>query len=891
MSDGIRRLTAALADRYTIERELGAGGMATVYLAEDLRHERQVAIKVLKPELAAVLGAERFVQEIKTTASLQHPHILPLFDSGAADGFLFYVMPFIDGETLRAKLDRETQLGVDEAIRITCEVADALDYAHGKGVVHRDIKPENILLANGRPMVADFGIALAVSAAAGGRMTETGLSLGTPHYMSPEQATADKEITGRSDIYSLASVLYELLTGDPPHTGSSAQQIIMKIVAEEAAPVTKVRKSVPPNVVAALSQALEKVPADRFRTALEFADALGNPNFTTTRHQAAAPAAASRRNALLLGVVAVVAGSAGVFAGRALAGSGGANASDDPVHAALPLGDSVVLRPINNASLAISPDGRRVAFVGVNGASSGLWVRELGSDHAVSLPGTNGGEAPFFSPDGQTVAFLRSTGSGADVLTTPASGGSVQTIVKAAASGYGASWGDDGYIYYSDRGASLARVPAIGGNSEVVATADTARGIHETDYPDVLPGSRYAVVQLYKGAVEVSSVGLIDLATGATRELAPATYARYVDPGILAFANAAGEISVMRFDPGKGVLLDPTPTLVLSGVQRENSNGTVAFAVARNGTLVYIAGRSGGDRLVRVTMDGTIAPVDSSLNGSFSAAALSPDGRSVALSRNDAGAEGVWIKQLPKGALTRLTGDEPGADRPAWTPDGRSVAFLAIRGGRRAVWIRRADGSDPSARPLSPPGLELDEVAFDPRGRFVVFRTYGSASGSRHLMVMPSSGDSAPRLLIASAFDHYAPAVSPDGHWIAYVSEESGRAEVLVRPFPNADSARIAVSVGGGYGPAWAKDGHTLYYRDPRGAMMAVEIRTTPAFSHGTPRTLFFDPGLLSSQYHRSYDVAPDGTGFLMIEAQQQANAQIRVVLGWRQQIERAAAR
>jgi serine/threonine-protein kinase len=242
------KLDSPLADRYRIERELGAGGMATVYLAEDPKHDRKVAIKVLKPELAAVLGAERFVQEIKTTAALSHPHILPLFDSGEAAGFLYYVMPYIKGETIRDKLNRETQLRVEEAVRITTEVADALDYAHRNGVIHRDIKPENILLHDNRPMVMDFGIALAVSAAAGGRMTETGLSLGTPHYMSPEQATADKEISARSDIYSLASVLYEMLAGQPPHSGGSAQQIIMKIVAEEAAPVTRMRKAVPANV-------------------------------------------------------------------------------------------------------------------------------------------------------------------------------------------------------------------------------------------------------------------------------------------------------------------------------------------------------------------------------------------------------------------------------------------------------------------------------------------------------------------------------------------------------------------------------------------------------------------------------------------------------------------
>ncbi|HEX6941948.1 MAG TPA: protein kinase [Gemmatimonadaceae bacterium] len=310
------RLSAALADRYRIERALGTGGMATVYLAEDLKHDRKVAIKVLKPELAAVLGAERFVVEIKTTASLQHPHILPLFDSGTADGFLFYVMPYIQGETIREKLNRETQFGVDEAVRIAREIADALDYAHRHGVIHRDIKPENLLLHDGRAMVMDFGIALAVSAAAGGRMTETGLSLGTPHYMSPEQATADKEITGRSDVYSLASVLYEMLAGVPPHEGGSAQQVIMRIIADTPRPVSELRKSVPPNVSAALVKALEKLPADRFDSAKEFSAALASPHFGERTQQTVAGTRQGRdwRWTLAAGVaMGVIAGAAAMF--------------------------------------------------------------------------------------------------------------------------------------------------------------------------------------------------------------------------------------------------------------------------------------------------------------------------------------------------------------------------------------------------------------------------------------------------------------------------------------------------------------------------------------------------------------------------------------------------
>ena len=245
MPELLNRLQVALADRYRIEGEIGAGGMATVYLAQDLRHDRRVALKLLRPELSAVIGAERFLAEIKLTANLQHPHILPLFDSGEADGFLFYVMPFVEGESLRGRLTREKQLPVAEAVRIAAEVASALDYAHRHGVVHRDIKPENILLHDGRALVADFGIALAASKAGGARMTETGMSLGTPHYMSPEQAMGEREITARSDVYALGVVLYEMLTGDPPFTGSTAQAIVARVLTESPRPILPQRHTHP----------------------------------------------------------------------------------------------------------------------------------------------------------------------------------------------------------------------------------------------------------------------------------------------------------------------------------------------------------------------------------------------------------------------------------------------------------------------------------------------------------------------------------------------------------------------------------------------------------------------------------------------------------------------
>ena len=353
--------------------------MATVYLAHDEKHDRKVALKVLEPELAAVLGADRFVVEIRTTASLQHPHILPLFDSGIADGFLYYVMPYIEGEMIRDKLNRETQFGVDEAIRLAREVAEALDYAHRRGIIHRDIKPENVLLHDGRAMVMDFGIALAVSAAAGGRMTETGLSLGTPHYMSPEQATAEKELSPRSDVYSIARVLYEMLAGQPPHVGGAAQQVIMRIITEAARPVSDFRKNVPPNVVAALSKALEKLPADRFDSAKQFADALGNATFAVAGGAAPVARATSRRAwyASPLPYAAALAAALGVIAWQTSRNTTTAT-SNAPMRFVVksPAGGIAVGRHFESS---ISADGRRIAFIARDGSATRIHVQEVGS--------------------------------------------------------------------------------------------------------------------------------------------------------------------------------------------------------------------------------------------------------------------------------------------------------------------------------------------------------------------------------------------------------------------------------------------------------------------------------------------------------------------------------
>ncbi len=399
-------LAAALKDRYRIERELGAGGMAYVYAAHDLRHDRPVALKVLRPELAAALGAERFLAEIRTTAKLQHPHILGLIDSGDVDGTLFYVMPLVKGESLRARLEREKQLPIEEAVRIARDAAVALDYAHREGVIHRDIKPENILLQDGQAMVADFGIALAVAQAGEQRLTQSGWFMGTPQYMSPEQALGERQLTPRSDVYSLGCVLYEMLAGEPPFTGPTAQAIVARTMASEPHPIATTRPSVPAHVATAVHIALRKVAADRFATAQAFADALAG-NASALMDQ---PRAHQRRRATWRAAAVIIAAAAG---GAAAGWIGKAIAS--PAKTSSPLSQLTLLLPdrTDPASLrgtAVSRDGTLIAFayagLGATTTPRLLHVRRLDSLTARPLTGTDGAFMPFFSPDGTSVGFF-----------------------------------------------------------------------------------------------------------------------------------------------------------------------------------------------------------------------------------------------------------------------------------------------------------------------------------------------------------------------------------------------------------------------------------------------------------------------------------------------------
>jgi serine/threonine-protein kinase len=880
VTPGTDRLAAALAERYTIERELGQGGMATVYLAQDLKHDRKVALKVLRPELAAVLGADRFVVEIKTTAGLQHPHILPLFDSGTADGFLYYVMPYIQGETLREKLDRERQLGIEEAVKLACAVADALDYAHRHGVIHRDIKPENILLHDGRPMVADFGIALAVSAAAGGRMTETGLSLGTPHYMSPEQATAEKDLTARSDVYSLASVLYEMLSGNPPHTGASAQQIIMKIVTEDAAPVTKLRKSVPSHVAAAVAKALETLPADRFGTAREFALALEGrgevplPLARVTSRPSRGAAAGTRAWQMATAGLLVVAIVAVGFAmrGRASARSAAEVAPVIRAHFDLPPGARVA-DALVGSTLAVSPAGDMIAFTSITVNGLRMYLRRVHELEAREIADGNlAGRNLTFSPDGKWLAFsegnvLRKVAvDGGAAVTLSSTGGAVP---------YGLRWSATDTIYIGSF-SGLHAVPASGGTPQPLSAPDSMSVRAGQRWPLLLPGDRAIVYARGSSSSAPGQLSVMELGTGRITD-----YSLQVSMPLgvlddqLVYVAASGELMTVRIDVGSGRPL-ADPVVLEEGVLFDPTAGAKA-ALSRSGTLVLMRGRA-QLQPVLVSRAGVAAPLLDEPR-TYATPRYSPDGRRVALTVISAASTDVWIYDVGRNTFSRLTTKGSNV-RPEWTPDGMHVVFVSDRGDRPAVWIESADGSD-TARLLYQPAQEPFETVVSPDGRTLVFRTAPGFEYSRDILAVPylgvDTGPSGVTPLVTSPNSETMPRFSPDGKWLAYQSNESGRFEIYVRPFPAA-GGRVQVSPNGGSESIWGRDGRSLYFRGPLGEVVHVAVSTGDTFTIGA-RTTVLTGDYLQDSSHPNWDIAPDGR-FLMLK-RAGAEAQVVVVHGW----------
>jgi eukaryotic-like serine/threonine-protein kinase len=885
------RLQVALADRYRIEGEIGAGGMATVYLAQDLKHDRKVALKLLRPELSAVIGAERFLAEIKLTANLQHPHILPLFDSGEADSHLFYVMPFVEGESLRSRLNREKQLPVADAVRIATEVASALDYAHRHGVVHRDIKPENILIHDGRALVADFGIALAASKAGGNRMTETGMSLGTPYYMSPEQAMGEREITARSDVYALGVVLYEMLTGDPPFTGSTAQAVVARVLTETPRPILPQRHTIPPQVEAAVLTALEKLPADRFGTAAEFAEALeGRGQAVRTAAIAAgngerAKGAAAAPRAGLDPVKIGLAGVAVIAA--ALAAWGWFRPKPAPlVHRYslyLPPDQALAGAGGGGSRVAISPDGSRIVYVGPAQRGNQLWLREHDQLNATPIAGTEGGVSPFFSPDGRQIGFLI---GGSKLRTVSLDGGPTQSLSDSVNSS-GGDWGPDGYIYVEvDSG--IARMRSSGGALEPVYNF-FKRKEAGAEWPVLLPGGKGILFRTRRPNQSVGDFQIVamPLPRGEPHVLMRGVYARYSPTGHLLVITADGKLVAAPFDADK-LKLTGSPVGLVEGIGVEVGGFSTNLALSTNGTLVYTTGAAVRSRKpVWVTREGVESPVDSTWQpqGSIAAFSLSNDGRALAVDLLQNGNNAIWIKQIPSGPFSRLTFGDTANLRPSWSADGRSIIYLGNTSANGGIpMMRRADGTG-TTRTLVHSSFTFGQTFQTRDGKWVIARRSFFEDGKGDIFGV-REGDSTLVPLVTGPATEVHPAVSPDGRWMAYASDESGTSEIYVRPFPDAGSARWQVSTAGGFSPIWSHSGKELFYRSNSETMMTVAVHPGATFSFDQPKALFSTAQYITINPVPSFDVSPDDKRFLFLrETAPNERNELIVVQNWTEEM------
>jgi serine/threonine-protein kinase len=851
--------------------------MATVYLAHDLKHDRKVALKVLKPELGAVLGAERFLSEIKVTAKLQHPNLLPLFDSGEANGLLYYVMPFVEGETLRARLDREKQLRVEAAVGIATGVRYALAYAHERGIIHRDLKPENILFQAGQPVVADFGIALAVSNAGGVRATQTGLALGTPQYMSPEQAVGDRAIDARTDIYSLASVLYEMLAGEPPHTAGSVQAVIMKVITDPARPVQDLRKNVPTNVAAAIAKALEKVPADRFETARAFSEALLNPAFTTSETSAARQTRIRGRGVSTWLFAAVSGVAVAALAAAGWAWRRPSTASPMPrARFALEVPDSqAVVATSGTRALVISPNGSEIVYAGHNVRGQRvLYRRRLDELTVHEVPGSVSPSAPVFSPTGD-LAFERSDRS---LATLPRDGRPPARIVDDAGR---VSWGDGDVIAFM-RGGSLWRTNSSGGPVTRLTTVDSVAGEGDT-WPFVLPGSTAVLFNHYREARTADEVDVfvVRIADGVVKRLGiKGSNPRYVSSGHIIVPQSDGTLLAAPFDL-ETLEMRGTPVRVLEGLY-VRPTGVAQLDVSRNGVLTYI---EGGELQHPVIVDRTGVEHDVGFaDGAYVHPRLSPNTDRVVVERSEGVRSDIWIAARATGQASRLTRDGKNSS-PEWSADGRRVAWIHADSVGASIRWQSADGSG-APEVIPTPGHIPFRFVFTPDGKSIVVAVGGPF---RHdIWVFPLDGKSAPRALARTDADELQPSISPDGRWLAFTSNETGRSEVFVLSMDD-PSTRVQITTTGATEPAW-RDTHSLIARSSS-SFVSISLGFAPRIEVTRRDSMFADTYPRGSP-DRAFDISTRTGEVVTLARASSKRDRIVVVTGWLDELkERISAR
>jgi serine/threonine-protein kinase len=880
---------------YEILSAIGAGGMGEVYKARDTRLDRIVAIKVLPAHLADRTELrERFEREAKTVASLNHPHICTLFDIGQQDGIDYLVMEYLEGETLAQRLQKGT-LPLEQVLTFAIEISDALDKAHRKSVTHRDLKPGNVMVTKSGTKLLDFGLAklkqeaapengsLSNLSTAADPLTAQGTIVGTLQYMAPEQVEG-REVDARTDIFAFGAVVYEMATGKRAFDGKTQASVIGAIMSSDPPPISSLQPMTPPALDRVVRKCLAKEPDDRWHVAKDLCDEL--KWITGGSSQAVPMPLAQVKGMRAFGRRELILSSGASLLGAVVAGIAVWNLKPSP--SAQPVSRTAITLPPGQQlagldrgpAVALSPDGTRLAYVAHQGGTQQIYLRAMDSLEAKPILGTDGAFNPFFSPDGQWLGFF----SGGKLKKASMSGGTVLNVGDVAFAN-GASWGSQGKIAFAPTNVSaIEQMPDAGGTATLISHFVKAENSHR--WPEFMPDGKSVLFTTGFTAGNWENVGIaVQLpGTGGRRNLIPGTAPRFASSGHLIYAQQ-GSLMAAPFDSQR---LEVTGAAVpmVEGVLQSASNGYAQYSLSNTGSLVYVLGglQSNQSKLVWVNRNGAEQPL-STPGHNYVYPRLSPDGRRVAIAIAEEQGAQVWLYNLEE-TLTRLTFEGLANNVPAWTPDGKRIAFLSSKEEPPSIFWQLADGSGGLER-LTTTNQFLDApLSFTPDGQLLAFIESDPSTGY-DIWVMRMS-DRKVQPFIRTPFNESAPQFSPDGHWMAYVSNESGPNEIYVQAYPG-PGGKWQISTEGGTEPVWSRNGRELFYRNGN-KMMAVDVATQPSFTGGKPRLLFEGPYVPTPATFPNYDVSSDGQRFLMLKPSESAEAaptQINVVLNWFEELKR----
>ncbi|HJW14362.1 MAG TPA: protein kinase [Thermoanaerobaculia bacterium] len=875
---------------YEILSAIGAGGMGEVYRARDTRLERTVAVKVLPAHLTGNEELrQRFEREAKTISQLSHPHICALYDVGREGDADYLVMEFLEGETLASRLNKGA-LPSEQLLRYGTEIADALDKAHRQGIVHRDLKPGNVMLTKSGVKLLDFGLAkfqaearadslsgvsrLATQAQPSQPLTERGTVLGTFQYMAPEQLEGG-EADARSDIFAFGAVLYEMATGRKAFSGKSQASLIGAILRDDPPSVNEITPMTPPALNRVIKTCLAKDPEDRFQTAHDVKLQLQWIAEGGSQAGVPMPVAVRRksRERLAWGVAAAAIVAAALLAAGYLRR---APVKASPIRFEIPTPEGVALIDTPR----ISPDGKLIAFNASDPAGrSRIWVRPLSALAAQPLTGTEGAARPFWSPDSRFIGFFAE----GKLKKIEVSGGPPQKICDSP-TGADGTWSPAGVILFDGRIADpIQRVSAEGGTPTVVVKADASRKETVVAWPEFLPDGRHFLYMAQGQKTEDHMYRIGSLDSNESRPLAPAqSLVTYAPPGHLLFVRESTLVAQPFDAKAMKTTGEPVPLAEHIGTI---STGLARFSASRNGILAYRTGES-GSRFLWVDREGKeLSAVGDP--GDYSDTMLSPGGDRLAYVVRDTrgGKDDIWVRDLARGASSRFTFDPASDISPLWSPDGKTIVFSSDRGGQYDLYTKAAGGGG-QEQPL----LRSDEQKFAHSwtrdGRYIAYQSLGKKTGW-DLWVLPTFGDKKPILFLQTPFNEQRPAFSPDGKWLAYQSNESGRAEIYVQNFPG-PGGKWQVSTAGGVEPSWRADGKELYYGAPDQKLMAVDIRAGETFEAGIPRALFQATVSPIRNVRSHYLPASDGRRFLLLAPLgRDAMVPTTVVVNWNASLSR----